>query len=94
MILLHQAYLSIHLTSFLCHIVCLPHQARTLGPWSSAVELVNARQAAAEQRNKQLQQGQHEQSELHDGSNGSKGSSAGVSKRASSCSSCLQLVAA
>eukprot|EP00879_Flechtneria_rotunda_P026293 GHRR01028028.1.p1 GENE.GHRR01028028.1~~GHRR01028028.1.p1 ORF type:complete len:517 (+),score=163.65 GHRR01028028.1:303-1853(+) len=28
--------------------------ARTLGPWSSAVELVNARQAAAEQRNNKL----------------------------------------
>jgi hypothetical protein len=39
------------------------HQARTLGPWSSAVELVNARQAAAEQRNKQLQQGQVEEGE-------------------------------
>jgi DNA repair protein RAD7 len=40
-----------------------PIQARTLGPWSSAVELVNARQAAAEQRNKQLQQGQQEEGE-------------------------------
>ncbi len=29
-------------------------QARTLGPWSSAVELVNARQEAAEQRNRAL----------------------------------------
>ncbi|KAF6264728.1 hypothetical protein COO60DRAFT_17560 [Scenedesmus sp. NREL 46B-D3] len=37
------------------------NEARTLGPWSSAVELVNARQAAAEQRNKQLQQGQQEE---------------------------------
>lgn len=31
-------------------------QARTLGPWSSAVELVNARQAAIDERNSKLQQ--------------------------------------
>lgn len=29
-------------------------QARTLGPWSSAVELVNAREAAAEQRRQKM----------------------------------------
>lgn len=34
----------------------LHQQARTLGPWSSAVELVNARQAAIDERNSKLQQ--------------------------------------
>jgi hypothetical protein len=38
-----------------CLVSCTP-QARTLGPWSSAVELVNARRAAIDERNSKLQQ--------------------------------------
>lgn len=36
----------------------VPHQARTLGPWSSAVELVNARERAQQDRQTRMQAGE------------------------------------